>query len=253
MQFWSLRTENSAYLAYEKARELQLQLVDERAHDKIPDTVLFLEHEPVITRGRGLQRVSRGPGVPSQEPRHMPLPELPPEIVFAESERGGDLTYHGPGQLVIYPICKLDGQGIAPDHDVAGFIRKMENLLIEELDERLAATGARCEGVENATGVWVRAKGEARASKKIASIGIAVRKWVTYHGLALNCVNELGPFRLISPCGFSPEVMTRLEDWRPLDLRGWRRDLEMALAVRICSSLPGESEGRMPVVQTRVL
>ena len=163
----------------------------------------------------------------------MPLPQLPPEVAFSESERGGDLTYHGPGQLVIYPICKLDGKGFAPERDVAAFIRGMEKILIDELDARLERTGACCEGVENATGVWVRARGEARPSKKIASIGIAVRKWVSYHGLALNCVNDLAPFRLISPCGFSPEVMTRLEDWVKLDSREWRSDLENALANRM--------------------
>jgi lipoate-protein ligase B len=227
MQFWSLRTGNSSYTPYEKVRELQLKLVDQRAQDQIPDTVLFLEHEPVVTRGRGLQFTGE------VKPRHMPMQPLPPEVAFAESERGGDLTYHGPGQLVIYPICKLDGKGIAPDHDVAAFLRKMEAILIAELNERFAPVGAQCEGVENATGVWVRAKGEAKAEKKIASMGIAVRKWVSYHGLALNCVNELRPFQLISPCGFAPEVMTRVQDWVPLEIRAWRGDLEQSLARRM--------------------
>src|SRR6185437_192487 len=99
------------------------------------------------------------------------------------------------------PICKLDGKGLGPDHDVAGFLRKMESILMAELDDRFAASGARCEGIKDATGVWVRARDEVKASKKIASMGIAVRKWVTYHGLALNCVNDLRSFQLISPCG----------------------------------------------------
>jgi lipoate-protein ligase B len=229
MQFWSLHTQNSQYVPYEKVREFQLELTERRAKDEIPDTILFLEHEPVVTRGRGLQFT----GEP--RPRHMPMPVLPPEVTFAESERGGDLTYHGPGQLVIYPICKLDGKGISPNHDVSGFLRAMESILIEELDERFKSVGAKCEGVENATGVWVRGKGEERASKKIASIGIAVRKWVTYHGLALNCVNDLRPFQLISPCGFSPEVMTSLEKWVETDVRGWRPVLEASLAKRMAA------------------
>lgn len=229
MQFWSLRSKHSSYTPYEKVRELQFELVEKRACDEIPDTVLFLEHEPVVTRGRGLQFTGE------LRPRHMPMMPLPPEVAFAESERGGDLTYHGPGQLVIYPIVKLDGKGIGPNHDIAGFLRKMESILMMELDERLGSSGARCEGVENATGVWVRAAGEEKASKKIASMGIAVRKWVTYHGLALNCVNDLRPFQLISPCGFSPEVMTRLQDWVELDLRTWRGELERSLARRFAA------------------
>jgi len=236
MQFWSLRTENSSYTPYEKVRELQLKLTDLRAKDEIPDTVLFLEHEPVVTRGRGLQFTGE------ERPRHMPMLPLPPEIAFAESERGGDLTYHGPGQLVIYPICKLDGKGFGPDHDVAGFLRKMEALLIAELDERFAAIGSNCEGVENATGVWIR-------GKKIASMGIAVRKWVTYHGLALNCVNDLRPFQLISPCGFAPEVMTRVQDWVELDARNWRRDFEVSLAARMARAA-GTSA---PPIEQRVI
>src|SRR5688572_15992635 len=109
MQFWSLK----GTTPYEEARQLQLKLVELRAADRIPDTFLFLEHEAVVTRGRGLQQRREGPGL-----RHMPVPPaLPAGISFAESERGGDLTYHGPGQLVMYPICKLDGRGFGADHD----------------------------------------------------------------------------------------------------------------------------------------
>src|SRR4051812_23658491 len=92
--------------SYEAAKKLQLEYVELRSQDKIPDTVIFLEHTPVITRGRGLQFT----GV--DRPKQMPLLQpLPPGIDFSETERGGDLTYHGPGQLVIYPIFKLDGKG----------------------------------------------------------------------------------------------------------------------------------------------
>ncbi len=185
-------------VSYDHASQLQKELVERRACDEIEDLVLLLEHEPVITRGRGLQFT----GTP--RPRQMPLPaKLPPGISFAESERGGDLTYHGPGQLVIYPIFKLDGSGPwAPRHDIAGFLRKMEELLASDLRELGLNAGAK----PNATGVWVGPNLE----RKIASIGIAVRKWVTYHGLAINLVNDLAPFTLISPCGFAPEVMTSL-------------------------------------------
>jgi lipoate-protein ligase B len=210
MQFWSL----TGLTSYEDARQLQLKLVDARASGEIEDTVLFLEHEPVVTRGRGLQWT----GVARE--RHMPMAPLPAEMAFSESERGGDLTYHGPGQLVIYPICKLDGNGFGPKQDVAGFLRKLERIFIEEL----ASHGLKADARESATGVWV-------GDRKIASIGIAVRKWVTYHGVAINCVNDLSPFQLISPCGFQPEVMTSLANYvRPGD--DWRVKLEQSLASR---------------------
>jgi lipoate-protein ligase B len=123
----------------------------------------------------------------------------------------------------------------------------MERLLMGELDSLLASVGASTEVIENATGVWVRAQGEQKASKKIASIGIAVRKWVTYHGLSLNCVNDLKNYQLISPCGFSPEVMTRLADWIPLDSKSWRESLEKSLARSFAEEA---MDGVVPVVQT---
>ena len=220
MEFWSLQ----GHPSYESVRDLQLSLLEQRFEEKIPDTVLFLEHSPVITRGRGLQFT----GV--ARPKHMPFSEnLPDGISFCESERGGDLTYHGPGQLVIYPICKLDGTGFAPRHDIGGFLRKLEQIVIDELNDRL---NHRMEGrdlfaarKENATGIWIE-------SKKVGSIGVAIRKWVTYHGIALNCTNDLNPFYLISPCGFSPDVMTRLADWVSLG-EHWRDKLEHGLAQRM--------------------
>ncbi len=214
LQFWSLK----GTVGYEAVHKLQLELVELRYQKKIPDTVLFLEHEPVITRGRGLQFT----GTPRD--RQMPLLHaLPKEIYFSESERGGDLTYHGPGQLVMYPICQLDGRGFAPDHDIAGFLRKLEQLILDDLRGRGLESSIR----KNASGVWV-------GNQKIASVGIAVRKWISYHGLAYNCVNDLKPFYLISPCGFSPEVMTRLSDWVSLGA-DWRSDLEKSLANRMVS------------------
>lgn len=205
---------------YTEARELQQKMVDQRARGEIPDTVIFLEHEPVITRGRGLQGAgSREGGV-----RHMPAPMLPPGISFSETERGGDLTYHGPGQLVIYPICLLDGEGFGPRRDIDAFLRKFEGVLINVL----ARYGLAGEHRRDATGVWV-------GERKLASIGIAIRKWVTYHGMAVNVVNDFDGFRLISPCGFSPEVMVNLAElessaslppgWQPQ----WRAWLESEL------------------------
>lgn len=218
MEFKSL----PGLVPYEEARELQQRLVELRAQDEIADTVLFLEHRPVITRGRGLQWNG------SDRPRHMPLPAVLPEgIEVCGSERGGDLTYHGPGQLVIYPICKLDGKGFAPAHDVEGWIRKLENILIQVLK----TYGLEGRSQPGATGVWV-------GEKKLASVGIAVRKWVSYHGMAINCVNDLSPFRLISPCGFDPAVMMRLADCAPLT--SWREELEARMIQKFRNSASRE-------------
>ena len=209
MQYWSLENLQD----YEEVKLLQLDLVELRARGLIEDTILFLEHQPVITRGRGLQFT----GTPRE--KHMPAPAFLPEgIQFFESERGGDLTYHGPGQLVVYPVVKLDGSGAWPHHDVAGFLRKLERALIGVLaDYHLQG-----ESRESATGVWV-------GERKVASLGVAVRKWVTYHGAALNCVNDLKPFHLISPCGFAPEVMTNLQELAEIQVSDWRSRIENLL------------------------
>ncbi len=215
MQFWSLE----GLVRYEEVADLQRALVERRALGIIPDTVLFLEHEPVVTRGRGLQwtGVARERSIPLSAP-------LPPSIAFAESERGGDLTYHGPGQLVMYPIIKLDGSGFGPERDIAAFLRKLELVFVEWL----RGLGLQSESREHATGVWAE-------GKKLASIGIAIRKWVVWHGLAINVVNDLKPFHLISPCGFSPEVMASLAELMearglPWDRANWRSWIELELS-----------------------
>ena len=103
-----------------------------------------------------------------------------------ETSRGGDVTYHGPGQLVVYPIIKLDGSGFGPAKDITAFLRKLEGVFIDWL----RSLGLSSESRENATGVWVD---EPQGARKVASIGIAVRKWVVWHGLAINVVNDLKP------------------------------------------------------------
>ncbi|MCC7440206.1 MAG: lipoyl(octanoyl) transferase LipB [Bdellovibrionales bacterium] len=224
VRYWSV----DGFPEYETVRRLQHELVDSRARGEIPDTVLFLEHAAVVTRGKGLQRPRSGE---AQELRAMPLDEralAARGISVADSERGGDLTYHGPGQLVIYPIVKLDGSSLGADHDVEGHLRRLEGALAR----LLAPFDLTVEARPDATGVWV---GSGSAARKVASLGIAVRKWVTYHGMAVNVVNDLAPFHLISPCGFSPEVMARLQDLSQAlpaawEKRGWRGWLEEGLA-----------------------
>lgn len=174
---------------YDVTRELQLQWVEKRIADQIPDTILMLEHPSTVTRGQGLQYTGE------DRPRRMPLGALPPGTAYFETERGGDLTWHGPGQWVVYPIVKL------ADQDLGRFLRTLETGLIRTL----GSLGIRAHRRERASGVWV-------GEQKVASMGIAVRKWVTFHGIALNCVNSWEGFSSITPCGFSPEVMCRVVD-----------------------------------------
>ncbi len=164
---------------YLKTLQRMREMVELRAGDQIPDCLLLVEHDPVVTAGR----------------RADPADVLDPEIEVIEIERGGRHTYHGPGQLVAYPICKLEGKG----RDLHAFLHLLEDVLIA----CLAEFGIRAGRNDLGTGVYVE-------GRKIASIGIAVRRWVTYHGLALNIQTELGAFRAIRPCGISAELMTTM-------------------------------------------
>jgi lipoate-protein ligase B len=163
---------------YGQVWELQKQLVAARAADRVQDTLILVEHEPVITLGR----------------KTTPENFKPQNIPVFKVERGGDATLHAPGQLVGYPIIKL----VEPD--VHKFLRKLEEVLIRTATH----LGVIAERKEGHTGVW-------SGGKKLASIGVAVANWVTYHGFALNVSNDLSYFRLIKPCGLDPEMMTSLE------------------------------------------
>jgi lipoyl(octanoyl) transferase len=179
-------------LPYEDAWKLQLALIEERAADLIPDTLLVVEHPKVFTLGR------KTPGVREEAALPKDLGGIP---VFPV-ERGGEATYHGPGQLVMYPIFQLNLLKTGPRK----FLRLMEDSIVETLNHFNLSSY----WIEGKTGVWLKDK-EGR-EKKIASLGIAVRRSVSYHGLALNVNNDLEPFRWISPCGFQPEVMTNLKN-----------------------------------------
>ena len=167
---------------YDTAHAYQLKLHAERVAGNIPDTLLLMEHRPVITMGR---RGGTGNLL-------VPPEELAARgIQLKEVERGGDITYHGPGQLVGYPIFQIKDHlaGIRP------FVRKLEQALIEAL----AKLNIHGETKEGFTGVWV-------GEEKIAAIGLAVKRWVTFHGFALNVCNDLSPFDLINPCGIGKNV-----------------------------------------------
>ncbi len=171
---------------YEEILELQKQLVERRRGGEIVDTLLTVEHPEVITLGR------------RREARQNILDAGTVPVV--EVERGGDVTWHGPGQLVGYPIFLLD-EG---ERDIHAVLRRLEEALIRVL-LGFGVVGERRAGH---TGVWVSSEGR---MLKIASLGIAVHGWVTFHGFALNVNCELSRFSRINPCGFESGVMTSLE------------------------------------------
>lgn len=178
---------------YQDVWPLQLALLEERDGEEIPDTLLSVEHPAVFTLGR------KSPGVRDNPSS---LPSVIGGIPVFMVERGGEATYHGPGQVVQYPIFRLNLLRTGP----RVFLRLMEEAIVDTLGD----IGLAAFWIEGKTGVWV--KDSAGLERKIASLGIAVRKSVSYHGLALNVNNDLAPFRLISPCGYAPEVMTNVRE-----------------------------------------
>ena len=172
--------------SYRDAWARQLALVEARQTGGAPDTLLLVEHEHVFTLGR------------RREAEANVLAAGDVEVIGIE--RGGDVTYHGPGQLVAYPIVLL-GDG---ERDLHRYLRNLEEAVIATC-RRFGIDADREPGK---TGVWMST---ARGRKKLCSMGIACRKWVTFHGLALNVTTDLGYFQRINPCGFESNVMTSME------------------------------------------
>ena len=180
-------------VAYGAGLELQAGLVEERRSGAIGDTLLLLEHPPVITLGvktRGKQvNIVASPEVLAAE-----------GVSVFETGRGGDITYHGPGQLVGYPILDL-----RPDRcDVHRYVRDIEEALIIALRE-FDIEGGRLAG---RTGVWVGPDGR---EEKVAAIGVRISRWITSHGFALNVGTNLEHFQLIVPCGIADRGVTSIE------------------------------------------
>jgi len=172
---------------YGAVLERQLALLEERIQDRVPDTLILVEHPPVVTLGRAKTTANL---------RHTPDALRAKGIQFFEVSRGGDATYHAPGQLVGYPIFDLRQHG----RDVLRFCRGVEAALSGVLE----AVGLRARSVPGKAGIWV-------GDRKIASLGISLRRWVTFHGFALNVAVDLTGFQVIRPCGEEPEVMTSME------------------------------------------
>jgi lipoyl(octanoyl) transferase len=161
---------------YEDALRLQNRLAEARGGEKIGDILLLLQHPPVITMGKSgkVQNVLAPQAV--QEKRI--------KVIF--TDRGGDVTYHGPGQMVIYPILNLRLHGLS----VPGYVWKLEETVIRLLDR----FGVKARRIEKLRGVWVE-------NEKVAALGVHLSRWISKHGLALNVNTNLDPFDLINPCG----------------------------------------------------
>jgi lipoate-protein ligase B len=161
---------------------LQREILTARQRDEAPDTLVLVEHPHVVTAGRSAHRENL-----------LALGDTP----LFEIERGGDVTYHGPGQLVGYPIFQLR----AEERDLHRYLRNLEEAIIRTL-ARFELAGTRKDGW---TGVWT-----ADEQRKLASIGVAVKRWVTMHGFALNVSTDLARFAAINPCGLDAAVMGSL-------------------------------------------
>ncbi len=176
---------------YRDALQRQHELVEARRRGDVPDLVWYLEHEPVVTWN------------PGRGGRHIVAPRERFEasgVALEETTRGGDVTYHGPGQLVAYPIVELGSDGPV-GRDLHRYLRALEDAIIATI-ARWGITGERLEGL---TGIWV-------AGEKIAAIGVRASRWIVSHGLAINVRCNLGPFRdLIVPCGIADRGVTSME------------------------------------------
>lgn len=202
---------------YREVWSLQRRLAELRAKNEIPDTLILVEHPHVFTVGKAVAG------------------ELPPSIEavpVVRIERGGQWTYHGPGQLVGYPILDLN----ARQRNIHLFLRNIEETMIRAL-AKFGITGER----QEQTGVWV-------GRRKVGSIGAAIRNWVSFHGFALNVNTDLNYFQLISPCGFPGSTMTSMKALlgREVDFQSLkaevRRNFEEVFELQLRDVKPETSE-----------
>ena len=166
-------------------QQLQQRLLADPAG---PDAVLLLEHQRCYTLGRGASSAHLGFD-----------PDAPPAPLF-RIDRGGEVTHHSPGQLVLYPVLNLQRHGA----DLHLYLRELEGVVID----LLAQLGLQGERIEGLTGVWLQ-------GRKLAAIGVGARRWISQHGLALNVEADLAGFEAIVPCGIADRPVGRLADWLP--------------------------------------
>lgn len=166
-------------------RQLQERLLADPAS---PDTVLLVEHEPCYTLGRGASEA------------HLRFDPQAPPLPLHRIDRGGEVTHHLPGQLVLYPVLNLRRHG----DDLHLYLRALEAVVIRAL----VALDLKAERIEGLTGVWLE-------GRKVAAIGVGAKRWISQHGLALNVCCALDGFAAIVPCGLADRAVGRLSDWRP--------------------------------------
>jgi lipoyl(octanoyl) transferase len=219
-ELWCIR---KGLVPYADALELQKELEAARQAGSIPDVLLLLEHPPVYTRGR------------RSEPGELPMGEdwyRAQGIDLVDTDRGGRVTYHGPGQLVGYPIMSLKPYR----DDIHEYIRRMESAIIAALGD----VGIEAGPIDGLTGVWTR------EPRKIASIGVHVSRGVTTHGFAINVNNDLQPFEWIVPCGIDNCRMTSVA-------KELHAQFDMERFMDIVSRELGVAYARLPVRQDGVI
>jgi lipoyl(octanoyl) transferase len=214
----------SGLVPYEEALDLQKRIEAARQADEVPDVLLLLEHYPVYTKGR---RTQPGELAMGEDWYRMQ------GIEVCETDRGGAVTYHGPGQLVGYPIVSLKPYG----DNVHDYVRRLERLMTG----LLAAYGIEAEVIEGLTGVWVG--GGPPEGRKIGSIGVHVSRGVTTHGFAVNVNNDLQPFEWVVPCGLEGVRMTSL-------CREFGSEVDMDACMDVVTERFGGIYGRDPVATT---
>jgi lipoyl(octanoyl) transferase len=199
---------------HEDATLRQETLVTERISDLIPDTLVFTEHEPVFTLGL---RAGAETHILWDEKKRADQ-----GVAVVKTNRGGDVTYHGPGQLVGYPIVNLK-----PHPDLHAYLRFLEQVLIDSL----LSLGLKAQRRPEHTGLWIE-------NRKIAAIGVAVRRWVTYHGFALNIDPDLSHFLGIVPCGIEATVGTVTSMSKELVKTPTYDEVKKIIASTFTTSLP---------------
>jgi len=215
-----LHVHHAGRVAYAEMLETQVRLRDARIAGEIPDTVLLVEHEPVITMGRSAKDEHVLLTSDALRQRGMSVYEI---------GRGGDVTYHGPGQLVCYPILDLK-----PDRkDVRRYVGNLEEVMI-----RIAARhGLTAHRVEGLNGAWI-------GDRKIGAVGVRIRQWVTMHGIALNVSTDLDAYDAIVPCGIRDREVTSLQ-------RELGREVDLAETGDVAADVFGEVfESRVEVLDT---
>ena len=208
----TVKSEHWGCLDYGEAQKRQEQYVQEILSEKRNETIIFCSHHPVVTLGK----------------RALKSEILSWKGDIYRTRRGGKSTYHGPGQVICYPLLNLKHRG----YDLGGLLHGIEMAVVETLDRySLEGSSNPHRGDPQKTGVWVR-------GKKVASLGLAIKKWVSYHGLAVNFFDDPMAFKGINPCGGSPETMISLESL--LNVKLDREQFEKHLYKNLLSHLPAK-------------